>query len=126
MTVVLDSSAVLAMLWGEPGADRVQSALGDSCISTVNVVEVATRLIDRGIGEDSVHMTFESLSIRIVDFDRAQALLAGLLREQTRHAGLSLGDRACLALALNEQAPVLTTDRVWADLNIGANVEIIR
>lgn len=67
-----------------------------------------------------------ALSITSVDFDGDQALLAGQLRRQTRHRGLSLGDRACLALALTQKGTVYTTDRAWLSLELGLEIRITR
>jgi PIN domain nuclease of toxin-antitoxin system len=126
VTHVLDSSAFLAFLWSEPGGTRVAEAFRTSIISTVNVAEIATRLVDRHAGDEAVQDAMKALASRAVPFDLPQARTAGLLRRMTRPFGLSLGDRACLALALAEGAPVLTADRAWASIDVGVRIELIR
>lgn len=126
MTAVLDSSAILAALWREPGGDRVAARLRRGLVSAVNMVEVLTRLIDRGVGPDAAELTLGALGLRVVDFDAAQGRVAAALRPATRKAGLSLGDRACLALGQREEKPVLTADRSWEGLEVGVRIELIR
>lgn len=123
---MLDASAVLAFKLGEAGADVVQSLIGASVLSTVNVVEVASRLIDRGASPTEVAQLPFELDCRMAPFDTDLALRAALLRNSTRPYGLSLGDRACLALARREGLPVLTADRSWAKLDVGVEVVLIR
>ncbi|MEF2550946.1 type II toxin-antitoxin system VapC family toxin [Aurantimonas sp. A2-1-M11] len=124
--VVLDSSAVLAYLWSEPGSDRVGDVLRDGKISSVNVAEVLSKLIDNGLGGDAADLTFAGLNLSAIAFDTDQARLAGKLRSMTRSFGLSLGDRACLALAIQHEGQVITADRIWAKLDLGIDIEIIR
>jgi PIN domain nuclease of toxin-antitoxin system len=124
--VVLDSSAVLAMLWDEPGAARVVDALPGARISAVNLAEVTAKLVDRGASDEDATEILRSLGLDAVAFDSDQALAAGLLRRATRGVGLSIGDRACLALARSERAVALTADRAWAGLSLGVDVEVIR
>jgi ribonuclease VapC len=124
-SVVFDSSAVLALLRNEPGADIVAGALTQSCMSTVNFAEVITKLVEWEATAQQFAMA-EGLPIEKVPFDEQQALAAGHLRRSTRAAGLSLGDRACLALGLVRGAPVMTTDRAWAGLKVGVVVEVVR
>jgi ribonuclease VapC len=123
--VVLDASAVLALLRGERGGAGVEAALGEARLSAVNLSEVAQRLADQW-PEQAVTAVLGDLPCRIVDFDESLALRAGLLRAATRRRGLSLGDRACLALAESLSLPVLTADRAWAELDLGVEVVLIR
>lgn len=124
--IVLDSSAVLAGLQGEPGGDHVlQHSLGAS-VSAVNVCEVITSLVDRGGSPEAARRSVTRLKMNIVPFDEPQAQRAGELRPLTRHLGLSLGDRACLALAEQLGAKVLTADRPWDQLKLGIDIELIR
>lgn len=126
MSVVLDTSALLAALWGEPGSDRVDRVVGTARVSAVNLSELVAKLVDRGASDADVGAVLDDLAVTVVPMDARQARAAGLLRRTTRGAGLSLGDRACLALALADGALVLTTDRVWASLDVGVMVEVIR
>ena len=110
---VLDSSALLALIDEEAGADRVRDVLSDSMISTVNLAEVYGKLDERGQdGLRAVGNVLMTLT-EVVPFNEEHAVLAGRLRQQTRHAGLSLGDRACIALALATGAEVYTADSMW-------------
>ena len=113
---VLDCSALLAFLLREPGAEQVAAILPSAAMSTVNFTEALTKLVERGIPPANARDVIMGLGIDIVDFDADQALRAAALREPTRKAGLSLGDRACLALALQRQAPALTSDKAWLRL----------
>lgn len=126
MTVVLDSSVVLAYLWTEPGSDVLAEFMKDGKISSVNVAEVLTKLIDHGMAGEAATLMLEGLKLSSVAFDTDQARLVGALRSQTRRYGLSLGDRACLALAIRHRAKVVTADRAWAGLDIGIEIEVIR
>lgn len=126
MSVVVDSSVVLAVLRDEEGSERAALALADSHLSSVNAVEVITRLIDLGYEPDRAVSALSRIRLSIVSFDEELAGLAGMLRAATRHRGLSLGDRACLALAIRENATALTADRNWADLDLPCKVELIR
>ncbi len=125
-SVVVDSSAVLAFLQHEPGSDDVASLLNGAAISTVNFTEVLTRLIDGSRTEQEALAMVSTLPLRVRPFDEVQATSAGLLRQATRALGLSLGDRACLALARAEGLPVLTADRAWASLAVGVEIRMIR
>jgi ribonuclease VapC len=126
VSVVLDTSAVLAMLWNEPGGARVEASLGEAVISTVNLTELVAKLVDRGGPEDGVREVVGRLGIETVAFDAEQAMEAGLMRRNTRAAGLSIGDRACIALALRKGAVALTADREWTRAGSGAAIEMIR
>ena len=123
---VLDASAVLALLHGEPGGETVQPILSDCVISTVNLSEIIAKLVEKGIdGETAVRLT-EAQPFRPVDHTLDLARITGTLRAETRQAGLSLGDRACLALALAMDLPVFTADRAWRALPLDIDVRPIR
>jgi len=124
-SVVLDASALLALLQDEPGSDRVLAQLAGALISSVNLSEVVAKLAERGMPEGDIHRSL-SLGLEVIPFDEKLAWQAGLLRPQTRHAGLSLGDRACLALARSRSRPTLTADHAWVGLNVGVEVVVIR
>lgn len=123
---VLDASAVLALINGEPGADLVAQLLPSSMVSSVNLSEVVAKLADFGMPQRAIRDTLDSLRLDVVPFDAEQAYEAGLLRLATRGAGLSLGDRACLALAGRLELPALTTDASWTGLRTEARVRVIR
>ncbi len=123
---VLDASAVLALLNDETGAEQVADWLGDALISSVNWSEVAERSLSIGLGVGGLRDEMEALGLRVAGFDAVHAELAAVLREPTREAGLSLADRACLALAGDLDIPVLTADRAWAGLDVGIEIEVIR
>ncbi len=125
-SVVLDASALLALLNAEPGADTVAAALPEAVIGAVNYAEVVSKLAEAGLSEAELRETLDGLALDVRPFDRAQAHAAGLLRPATRARGLSLGDRACLALGRALQAPVLTTDSAWEGLDLGVEVRQIR
>lgn len=98
----------------------------DALISSVTLAEVVAKLIDQGRFPEEAEASASVLPFGVAGFDRPLALRAGTLRAATRRLGLSLGDRACLALAERESLPVLTADRLWADLDIGVEVRLIR
>jgi ribonuclease VapC len=126
MTVVLDASAVLAMLWHERGGDRVAAVSDDTMVSVVNLSEVVAKMLNRGFTEAQAREVAEQIESAIIPFDEDQAMTTGLLRASTRARGLSLGDRACIALATARGARIMTADRALADLDIGVAVEVIR
>lgn len=124
----IDASVLLAVIRGEPGWQLLISRITHSLVSTVNIAEVVARLVDLGMPEAEVLTLIAQSQLTVVPYDLEQALVSGSLRPLTRRAGLSLGDRACLALARVKGLPVLTADRAWADLagDIGVTVELIR
>ena len=124
--VVLDASALLAVVLAEPGGERVADTLDDALISSVNFAETAGVLMGAGIPASSVRARLSQHVRTTVPFDEQDALLTAELRPLTRAAGLSLGDRACLALAKRRKLPALTADRAWAELDIGVEVRLIR
>lgn len=124
--IVLDASALLAVFHDEPGAERVIEALPTAVISAVNLAEVAAKLQERGMPDARIRANIEALELSVAPFEGMLAIETGLLRAQTRSVGLSLGDRACLALARSLDATALTTDRAWDKLNIGIAIELAR
>ena len=124
---VLDSSALLALLNSEPGEDVVAQAISrGAAIGAVNLAEVIAKLAEVGLPEAAIHGALDPLGLTLVDFDADLAYRAGLLRPLTRSAGLSLGDRVCLALAQRLSLPAITADRNWASLALGITVTLIR
>ena len=126
MNVVLDSSAVLAAINGEAGAERVEDALPGGAISAANFSEVLSKLVDKGHDDGEAVAALDALPLTVLPLDAVQARRAGLLRRQTRRLGLSLGDRVCLALAVELRLPVVTADRVWAQLDLGIEIAVVR
>lgn len=125
-SVVLDSSALLAFIHGEPGGEVVAGVVGEALISSVNLAEVVTKLVERTGSLDLARAALGMANVDVVDFDGVQAEQAGALVTRTRSRGLSLGDRACLTLAAQEALPVLTADRIWATLKLAVEVRLIR
>ena len=124
--IVLDASAILAMLLAEPGGDMVADAIESASISAVNFSEVGAKAVDHGAEIGLVFSKLREMPLRVIPFDRDHAEAASRLRQLTRGLGLSLGDRACLALAQCLDAKVLTADKAWASLDIGIQIELIR
>ncbi len=112
--VVLDSSAVLAHIFEETGADLVEEVLPGALLCSVNLAEVVAKLKDRGLSAAEIKTALETVDFEVVDFDRELAVICGQLRGETRHLGLSLGDRACLAVARQRDIVAFTTDSAWA------------
>lgn len=125
-TVLLDSSAVLACLLDEPGSNRVEAVIDRAAISAVNYSEIVSKLTDAGLSAAEIDEAMTAFPLKVLPFDRKLANVAGALRAATRASGLSLGDRACLATAIEQQALVITADRAWSELNCGVGVDIIR
>jgi ribonuclease VapC len=125
---ILDASALLALLLNEPGGQVVSPILAASAMSTVNWSEVVGYLTRKGVSEQIIRASLDTLPIERIPFDEASAYAAGLMLPLTRSAGLSLGDRACLALAVTMGIKVLTADKPWKALGgqLGVDVELIR
>lgn len=123
---MLDASALLAFLQGEPGAEKVPVGTGEARISAVNYSEAVAVLTRRGARAAEVRAMLSSLLLEVVGFDRDTAEAAGFMIAATHPFGLSLGDRACLAAAQKEGIPVLTAERGWSKLDIGVSIEVIR
>ena len=126
--VMLDASAILAVIFEEAGAERVASHLPGAMASTVNVAEVMTKLFDLAMPQETVDAVVAGLQLTVLPFDLDQAAEAARLRIHTREAGLSLGDRACLAAAKLQNVSALTSDRAWKGLprSIGVKIEMLR
>ncbi len=123
---VLDASAVIALLRREPGAERVAKAVARTAVSAVNLSEVVAWLSRSGLKDADICRTVDDLNLDVSPFDTEMAMSAGLLSRATQLFGLSLGDRACLALAQRLAVPALTADRNWSKLKIGVKIELIR
>lgn len=123
---VLDASALLALLQQEPGAEIVAAVLQNAFVSTVNWSEVIQKALVQGIETDDMQSDFEVMGVKIMPFSVSQAELAAQIWKKSKSLGLSLGDRACLALAVDQQAIVLTADSAWAKLDTTVKIQIIR
>lgn len=123
--IVLDASALLAMIKGERGAAKVAAAIATARISVVNYAEVVTHFIHAGMPEREVDAMLDPLPIAIVPVDKALAQMAGRLRAATAEAGLSLGDRFCLALARRDGLPAWTSDLNWKKVAVATDVKVV-
>jgi ribonuclease VapC len=125
--IVLDASAILAVIGGEPGAEKLTAALLSRAVgSAVNLAEVQAKLVSRGWDSRQAWIDATSPVREVVPFDEVQARVAGDLVIQTRPLGLSLGDRACLALGIVLGVPVYTAQKAWANLKGNSRVRVIR
>ncbi len=124
---ILAFSAVLAYLQSEPGAEIVEPILlGKSLISATNLAEIVSKLRDGGMPDPMIKDVLTELSLTIIPFDADGAFPAGFLVASTKSLGLSLGDRACISLAISRHLPVLTADRIWTRLSLPVEICVIR
>lgn len=126
MTSVVDSSVILAILRGESGQEKALRLSLGATMSTVNVAEVVTKCIEKDYPEEAALQVIRSCGIDVVPLDERTAILAGRLRRHAPKGVLSLGDRACLALAIREKTTAVTADHIWTTLNLPCPVELIR
>ena len=125
--IVLDASSLLALIQQEGGAELVKSVLKVSIMSAVNVAECLTVLQRTGFTPQEASVLIEDIVSIIVPFDIEQARCVAELQSRTQHKGLSLGDRACIALGIKLEAPIYTADKIWAELKLdGADIKLIR
>jgi ribonuclease VapC len=127
MIHVMDASAILAILRGEPGCDYVQELLeSEECaISSVNMAEVGSKLIDYGLPPEEFPRIARQLQIDIIDFNTEQSIQSAQIRKITRSTGLSLGDRACVALTQLMQGCVVTSNRAWLDIEEITQIKVL-
>ncbi len=123
---VVDSSVLLAYIRQEPVSDTFLFTDIEAVVSTVNLAEIVTKLITQGASVEEAWLDAAESADEIVPFSEEQAKVAGALIERTRQHGLSLGDRACLALGKVLELPVYTADRAWAEIDAGIEVHVIR
>jgi PIN domain nuclease of toxin-antitoxin system len=125
-SAVLDASALLAHIRAERGSDAVPQIAADAYLSTVNLAEVFSKLLEQSVSAEQADSIIYRYGFAVAPFDEDLARRTGALRPITKALGLSLGDRCCLALAQREALPVFTTDRNWTKLNIGIDVRVVR
>ncbi len=123
---VFDASAVLAIAFNEPGADLAISKMSGATISCVNYSEAGAKLIGKGFAVDEAFRWLDALRLEVIVFDKHQARLAGALRTRTNAKRLSFADRATIALASERAAIAVTTDRIWATLEVDCRIELLR
>jgi PIN domain nuclease of toxin-antitoxin system len=124
-SAVFDASVLLAHMGQEPGSDGIDELAVEALMSAVNLAEVFAKLADRGLSQNEADMIVYRYRLEVVPFDEDLARQTGALRPATKSLGLSLGDRACLALAQRERLPVLTADKSWAKLNLGIAIKTV-
>lgn len=124
--IVLDASAVLAVLFGEAGGDRVADHFGEAVLCSANLAEVISKLDDRGANAEQIKAVADQFGPMTRPLTTEVAIAAGLMRRDTRDAGLSLGDRCCLAFARDLGAAAMTADRAWTEIRVGPRIVVIR
>ena len=123
--VILDASAALACIQNEPGGDLVRMRTRGGVISAINLAEVIAKLIEKGSTPKRAVELIDAMSLEVESVDSSLAQRMGTLHEITQGKGISLGDRACLALAERLNLPILTADRAWAKLDLDLTIELI-
>lgn len=123
---VFDASVVLAIILQEPGHEEFLDMAFGGLTSTVNLAEARAKLSDHGLDRTGIDEAMEYINLSPVAFDEEQAQISSDLRSSTREAGLSLGDRACLALAIQRKATACTADRIWAKVKVPVEIKLIR
>ena len=126
MSVVMDASALLAFLHGEPGDAAVMPRLEGALVSAVNWSEVLQKSLGLGVDVEGMEEEFQEMGVTFEAFTPAQAQIAARLWEAAPKTGLSLADRACLALAMESGLPVMTADRAWRRLSVDLDIQLIR
>ncbi len=124
---LLDTSAIIALIKKEPGYKIVSNILANSAISTVNFTELISTLIKEGVSEEDADAITENIIPEIIPYDHEVAINAGKLISITKPYGLSLGDRACIALGMQLELPIYTADKIWAKLDLpNLDIKLIR
>jgi len=124
--IAVDSSAIMAVVFREPGAERAFERMAGGVLSAVNYAETGAKMIARGWRRDEWEPVVDSFGLTLVPFDRRMAVLSARIAPDFARRGISFADRACLVLGMVEKLPVLTGDRKWADLGLDLEVELIR
>jgi PIN domain nuclease of toxin-antitoxin system len=123
---LLDTSAIIALLKSEPGYEKLESVLATSAISAANLAELVTVLSRSGVNEEEIDEIANNIVPQVIPLSQEIAILSGKLNNQTRSLGLSLGDRICIATGIALSLPIYTTDKIWQELNINAEIIVIR
>ena len=123
--IVLDASALLALLRAEAGATKVAAVIDQAKMSAVNYAEVVSHYAKLDVAQNDIEAMLLPLPVEIIAVDRSLATIAGMLRPLTLAAGLSLGDRCCLALAKREELPAWTADKVWKTVAAATGVKVV-
>jgi ribonuclease VapC len=124
--IVVDASALIALLLGEPGADVVAACMPEAAMSAVNLSEVFTRMARERISPRLLWPKLEAVGLQVIDFDQSQAIVVSDIRDDARSQGMGLADCCCIALALHRAWPVLTADRAWTKFGFEIDVRTIR
>lgn len=125
-SIIFDASALLALIKNEHVNLDLEKYLGNIFMSSVNVSEVAGILLESEMSYEECKNSIEPLITSIIVFDQEQSFLAANIKKQTKHLGLSLGDRACISLGLTTGYPIYTADKAWAKLNLNCEIILIR
>ena len=123
--IVFDASALLVLLNKEPGYAFVETYLQNAIMSAVNFAEVITVLVNIGVPHEDAVNASSALISEVVPFDAIMAATSAQLRQATKEFGLSLGDRACLALAKHKKLPVITADQIWSQINLPIEIKLV-
>ncbi len=122
----MDASAILAVIKGEDGAERVTNTARGARISALNFCEIAAWLAERGSTSEDIERVVGPFDLTVEVFDRPRAMAAAHLAAKTKRRNISLADRACLALAQELGVPAITGDRAWRDLDVGVEIQLFR
>ncbi|MBP7189682.1 MAG: type II toxin-antitoxin system VapC family toxin [Rickettsiaceae bacterium] len=109
---ILDSSAIIALIFEESGHEIACDALSNAIMSSINYCEVIS-ILSQKIPLEEIKPILQKLITKVIEFDEEDAFLCGALHQKTREYGLSLGDRACISLGEKLNVPVYTADRIW-------------
>lgn len=123
---VIDSSVILAVMKRESGADRGFELAQQAGISATSVAEVVTKCIEWSVPEAVALDIIGGCGMQVIPLDEGLAVVTGQLRRKAPKGVLSLGDRACIATAMNLGATAITTDRIWSTLDLPCPIELIR